>query len=80
MRSITSGEWIVPQRNLLFQFIEGWAIHGLLASAGRIRQRAVRFQATIVGICKKSFRSVLDAAPDAQQTLLRPSANGGCIG
>jgi len=40
---------IVQQRNLLFQFIERHAIHGLLASIGRIRQSAPRSQATMVG-------------------------------
>src|ERR1700730_672170 len=37
---------ILQQRNLLFQFIEGASIHGLLASIGRIRQATPRAPAT----------------------------------
>src|SRR5438876_701472 len=44
---------ILQQRNLLFQFIERHAIHGLLASIGRIWQSAPRSQATMVGVRKK---------------------------
>jgi hypothetical protein len=44
---------ILQQRYLLFQFIECHAIHGLLASIGRIRQSAPRSQATMVGARKK---------------------------
>ena len=46
---------ILQQRNLLFQFIERCSIHGLLASMGRIRQSALRSQATMVGLNKKYF-------------------------
>ena len=44
---------IVQQRNLLFQLVESLAIHGLLASIGRIRQSALRSQARMVGVRKK---------------------------
>ena len=44
---------ILQQRNLLFQFIEGSASHGLLASIGRIRQTAPRSQARMVGVRRK---------------------------
>jgi hypothetical protein len=44
---------ILQQWNLPFQFIERDSIHGLLASIGRIRQSALRSQATMVGDCKK---------------------------
>jgi hypothetical protein len=44
---------ILQQWNLLFQFIERPAIHGLLASIGRIRQTAPRSQARMVGAPKK---------------------------
>src|SRR5689334_8101671 len=40
---------IVQQRNLLLQFVERQASHGLLASNGRIRRNAARSQATMVG-------------------------------
>src|ERR1035438_2501358 len=46
---------IVHQRNLLFQFVERLTIHGLLASIGRIRQSALRSQATMVGARKKTW-------------------------
>ena len=44
---------IAHQGNLLFQLVESLAIHGLLASIGRIRQSAPRSQATMVGARKK---------------------------
>ncbi len=40
---------IAHQGNLFFQVVESFAIHGLLASIGRIRQSAPRSQATMVG-------------------------------
>jgi hypothetical protein len=40
---------IAHQGNLLFQVVDSLAIHGLLASMGRIRQSALRSQATMVG-------------------------------
>ena len=46
---------IVQQRNLLFQLVESLAIHGLLASIGRIRQSAARSQARMVGACRKCW-------------------------
>src|SRR5260370_37933961 len=44
---------VAHQRNLLFQDVESFAIHGLLASTGRIRQTAPRSQATMVATRKK---------------------------
>ena len=44
---------IAHQGNLLFQVVESLAIHGLLASMGRIRQTAPRSQARMVGARKK---------------------------
>jgi hypothetical protein len=44
---------IAHQGNLLFQVVESSAIHGLLASIGRIRQTARKSQATMVGARKK---------------------------
>jgi hypothetical protein len=44
---------IAHQGNLFFQLVESFAIHGLLASMGRIRQCAPRSQATMVGGRKK---------------------------
>jgi len=44
---------IAHQRDLPFQVVESLAIHGLLASMGRIRQSALRSQATMVGARKK---------------------------
>ena len=44
---------IAHQRNLLFQLVESLTIHGLLASIGRIRQSALRSQATMVGVRRK---------------------------
>jgi hypothetical protein len=44
---------IAHQGNLFFQVVESFAIHGLLASIGRIRQRASKSQATMVGIRKR---------------------------
>ena len=59
----TAAEWpdrlpilspqIIQQRNLLFQFVESLATHGLLASIGRIRHSAPRSQARMVVVCKK---------------------------
>jgi hypothetical protein len=46
---------ITHERDLLFQVVEGLAIHGLLASIGRIRQSAPRSQARMVGARKKSW-------------------------
>ena len=40
---------IVPQGNLLFEFIEFFPAHGLLASNSRIRRIAVQSQARMVG-------------------------------
>jgi hypothetical protein len=48
MRLQITQEW-----NLLFQVVESLAIHGLLASISRIRQAAMRSQATMVGVRKK---------------------------
>ena len=42
-----------PAGNLLFQLVESLAIHGLLASIGRIRQTAPRSQARMVGVRRK---------------------------
>jgi hypothetical protein len=44
---------IAHQGDLLFQVVESLAIHGLLASIGRIRQTAPRSQARMVGTRKK---------------------------
>jgi hypothetical protein len=44
---------IAHQGNLPFQLVQSLAIHGLLASIGRIRQSALRSQATLVGARKK---------------------------
>src|ERR1017187_1030151 len=44
---------IAHQGNLLFQVVESLAIHGLLASMGRIRQSAPKSQARMVGARKK---------------------------
>jgi hypothetical protein len=44
---------IAHQWNLLFQLNESLAIHGLLASMGRIRQTALRSQERMVGARKK---------------------------
>ena len=46
---------IAHQGDLLFQVVESLAIHGLLASMGRIRQSALRSQATMVGARKKCW-------------------------
>lgn len=43
---------ILHQRNLLLQLVERLAIHGLLASTGRIRHNAPRSQARMVGACR----------------------------
>jgi hypothetical protein len=40
----------------MLEIVESLAIHGLLASIGRIRQSAGRSQATMVGACKKKVR------------------------
>jgi len=58
---------ITHERNLLFQVVESLAIHGLLASIGRIRQSAMRSQATMVGARKK--RVPMTPAIIQQQTL-----------
>jgi hypothetical protein len=47
------GLQITHERNLLFQVVESLAIHGLLASMGKIWQSALRSQATMVGAGKK---------------------------
>jgi hypothetical protein len=60
---------ITHERNLLFQVVESLAIHGLLASMGRIRQTALRSQATMVGARKKY--SPLAPALTQQHTLSR---------
>ena len=60
---------IAHQGNLLFQVVESLAIHGLLASMGRIRQSVVRSQATMVGARKK--RSPMAPAFTQQHTLSR---------
>jgi hypothetical protein len=44
---------IVQQGYLPFQFIEGFTIHGLLASISRIRDIAGRSQARMVGAWRK---------------------------
>jgi hypothetical protein len=44
---------IFQEWNLLFEFVESGSIHGLLASIGRIRQRALKSQAAMVGVGKK---------------------------
>jgi len=44
---------IAQQGNLPFQLVESLAVHGLLASIGRIRQNALRSQETMVGARKK---------------------------
>ena len=49
------GLQIAHQGNLLFQVVESLAIHGLLASRGRIRQSAPRSQARMVGTRKKRW-------------------------
>src|ERR1039458_4768646 len=46
---------IAHQGNLLFQVVESLAIHGLLASMGRIRQSAPKSQARMVGARKKCW-------------------------
>src|SRR5215813_15288641 len=58
---------ITHERNLLFQVVESLAIHGLLASIGRIRQSAMRSQAMMVGARKK--RVPMTPAITQQQTL-----------
>src|SRR5580658_1112965 len=60
---------IAHQGNLLFQLIESFAIHGLLASIGRIRQSALRSQATMVGGRKKY--AAIAPALSQQHTLSR---------
>ena len=73
---------IAHQGNLLFQVVESLAIHGLLASMGRIRQTAPRSQATMVGARKKCCAdgSGLHPAAHAEQATLCPSAQSGWIG
>jgi hypothetical protein len=60
---------IAHQGDLLFQVVESLAIHGLLASMGRIRQSALRSQATMVGARKK--RWPIPPAFTQQRTLSR---------
>jgi hypothetical protein len=60
---------IAHQGNLLFQVVESFAIHGLLASIGRIRQSALRSQATMVG-CRKKYAAIAPALSQ-QHTLSR---------
>src|ERR1700680_4137555 len=43
------GLQILQEANLLFQFVESLATHGLLASMGRIQRIAVQSQARMVG-------------------------------
>src|ERR1043166_7774586 len=73
---------IAHQRNLLFQLVQSLAVHGLLASIGRIRQSALRSQATMVGSRKKyaPMASSLPPAAHAEQAPLCPSAQRGWIG
>jgi hypothetical protein len=40
---------VVQQGDALFQIVDGLPVHGLLASIGSIRQRAVKSQAKMVG-------------------------------
>jgi hypothetical protein len=60
---------IAHQGDLLFEFVESLAIHGLLASMGRIRQSAPRSQARMVGARKK--RAPTAPAFTQQHTLSR---------
>jgi hypothetical protein len=60
---------IAHQGNLFFQVVESFAIHGLLASMGRIRQSAARSQATMVGVRKKY--AAMAPAFTQQRTLSR---------
>jgi hypothetical protein len=60
---------IAHQRNLFFQLVESFAIHGLLASMGRIRQNALRSQARMVGARKKY--AAIAPALSQQHTLSR---------
>ena len=73
---------IIQQGNLLFQFIESLAIHGLLASIGRIRQSAGQIPGKDGGCPQKVrvYGSGLHPAPHAEQSPLSPSAHGGGIG
>src|SRR5262249_39927673 len=43
------------ERNLPLQLVESLTIHGLLASTGRIRQRTLRSQTSMVGKRKKGW-------------------------
>ncbi len=54
-----------PLAELLFQIVESLAIHGLLASISRIRQTAVRSQATMVGVRKKYSPMVIVALAES---------------
>jgi hypothetical protein len=60
---------IAHQGYLFFQVVDGFAIHGLLASMGRIRQSAARSQATMVGVRKKY--AAMAPAFTQQRTLSR---------
>src|ERR1017187_1446025 len=63
---------IAHQRNLPFQVVEILTIHGLLASKGRIRQTAMRSQATMVGTRKKCW-PMTPALTDRKSTRLNSS-------
>ncbi len=47
------GLQVIQQRNLLLQFIERFAVHGLMASSRRIRHAAGKSQARMVGVWRK---------------------------
>ena len=64
------GLQIAHQGNLLFQLVESLAIHGLLASKGRIRQTALRSQARMVG-ARKKCAPMMAPAFTQQHTLSR---------
>src|ERR1019366_8542544 len=64
------GLQIAHQGNLLFQVVESLAIHGLLASKGRIRQTALRSQARMVG-ARKKCAPMMAPAFTQQHTLSR---------
>ena len=64
---------VVEQRNLLLQRVESLSIHGLLASTRRIRQSAIRSQATMVGLCRN--RSLRPVTIQHQTTINRRRAH-----
>ena len=72
---------IAHERNLLFQLVESLTIHGLLASNGRIRQTAMRSQATMVGADKKCapMAPAFTQQHNAEQAPVCPSAQSGRI-